>query len=107
MMWLKWEYHIDLKFSDRQVWANSVDPDQTAPEVCPGSTLFAILSASFGCNTFIVKLHCSNFGKLQQCLRVSTFLDFVPNLGSSSPGQLSLDQPLYPRRPERQDYPWQ
>ena len=26
-------YHNDHKFSDRQVWANSVDPDQTAPEV--------------------------------------------------------------------------
>ena len=24
-------YHNDPKFSDRQVWANSVDPDQTAP----------------------------------------------------------------------------
>ena len=25
------EYHNDRKFKDRQVWANSVDPDQTAP----------------------------------------------------------------------------
>ena len=24
-------YSNDLKFSERQVWANSVDPDQTAP----------------------------------------------------------------------------
>ena len=46
----KTDYHDDLKFSDRQVWANSVDPDQTAPRgtVSSGSTLFAILSASFG-----------------------------------------------------------
>ena len=36
-------YYYDPKFSDRQVWANSVDPDQTAPP-----KLFAILSASFG-----------------------------------------------------------
>ena len=38
------------KFSDRQVWVNSVDPDQTAPRgaVWSGSTLFAIPSASFG-----------------------------------------------------------
>ena len=38
------------KFSDRQVWANSADPDQTAPRgaVWSGSTLFAIPSASFG-----------------------------------------------------------
>ena len=25
-------YHNDPKFLDRQVWANSADPDQTAPE---------------------------------------------------------------------------
>ena len=40
-------YRNDLKFWDRQVWTNSVDPDQIAPEtVWSGSTLFAILSAS-------------------------------------------------------------
>ena len=27
----KFEYHNDPKFSDRLVWANSADPDQTAP----------------------------------------------------------------------------
>ena len=35
-------YRNDPKFSDRQVWANSADPDPTA-------TLFAIPFASFGC----------------------------------------------------------
>ena len=25
-------YHKDPKFLDRQVWANSADPDQTAPK---------------------------------------------------------------------------
>ena len=33
------------KFSDRQVYANSVDPDKTP--VPSGFTMFAILSASF------------------------------------------------------------
>ena len=33
------------KFSDRQVYANSIDPDQTP--VPSGFTLFAILSVSF------------------------------------------------------------
>ena len=33
------------KFSDRQVYANSVDPDQTP--IPSGFTMFAILSASF------------------------------------------------------------
>ena len=38
------------KVLDGQVWANSVDPDQTAPKgaVWSGSTLFAIPSALFG-----------------------------------------------------------
>ena len=46
-------YHNGPKFSDRQVWANSADPDQTAPLVCSGSTLFAILSVAFGCITLL------------------------------------------------------
>ena len=43
-------YRNDPKFSDRYAWANSADPDQTAPTgaVWSGSTLFAIPSASFG-----------------------------------------------------------
>ena len=41
------KYRNDPKFSDRYVWANSADPDQTGA-VWSGSTLFAILSASFG-----------------------------------------------------------
>ena len=43
-------YRNDPKFSDRYAWANSADPDQTAPRgaVWSGSTLFAIPSASFG-----------------------------------------------------------
>ena len=35
-------YHNDPKFLDRQVWANSADPDQTAPRF----SLFAIPFAS-------------------------------------------------------------
>ena len=40
-------YHNDPKFSDRYAWAKSADPDQTGA-VWSGSTLFAILSLSFG-----------------------------------------------------------
>ena len=63
------------KFSDRQVWANSVDPDQTAPRaVWSGSTLFAIPSPSFGCIS-LWKIHMSQiFGLLQYIFRVSEFL---------------------------------
>ena len=53
-------YHNDLKFSDRQVWANSADPDQTAPSLIRVYTV---------CNSFCifwmhystVKPSCSNF----------------------------------------------
>ena len=46
----QYKHRNDPKFLDRQVWANSVDPDQTAPReaVWSGSTLFAIPCASFG-----------------------------------------------------------
>ena len=50
------------KFSDRYAWANSADPDQTAPRgaVWSGSTLFAIPSALFGlitlCYSHIVQI---------------------------------------------------
>ena len=45
------EYRNDHIFSDRQVWTNSVDPDQNAPTGADwsGSTLFAIPSTNFGC----------------------------------------------------------
>ena len=29
--YFSWTYRNDPKFLDRQVWANRVDPDQTAP----------------------------------------------------------------------------
>ena len=38
-------YRNDPKFWDKWVWANSADPDQTAPR--SGSSLFAIPFASF------------------------------------------------------------
>ena len=51
-LWYLSKYHNVPKFSDRQVWATSADPDQTARgAVWSGSTLFAIPSASFGCIT--------------------------------------------------------
>ena len=48
-------YRNDLKSSERRVVANSVDPDQTTTKGTSwsGSTLFAILPASFGCITLI------------------------------------------------------
>ena len=90
------KYRNDPKFSDRQVWANSVDPDQTAPRgaVWSGSTMFAILSALFGHSTrhkikllgsFSKFFGCPNFQdfygtreKVKFCVRSSFF--FLGNL---------------------------
>ena len=67
------------KFSDRYVWANSADPDQTAPRrVWSGSTLFAILSASFGCITL---------RWLQQIFRCLKFSDRYVWANSADPNQ--------------------
>ena len=47
----KMQYTVmSLSFRTDGLWANSVDPDQTAPggAVWSGSTLFAIPSAPFG-----------------------------------------------------------
>ena len=62
-------YRNDPKISDRQVWANSADPDQTAPwgAVWSGFTLFAIPSASFGHRVQILEW-------LQQIFWVSGYL---------------------------------
>ena len=56
-------YRNDPKFSDRYAWANSADPDQTAPRgvVWLGTTLLAIPSASFLTHYSMVKPHSSNF----------------------------------------------
>ena len=61
-------------FTDRQIWENSVDPDQTAPEgvVLSGSSLFAIES--------MVKQHCSNLRKIKAIfLAVQFFYEFYCN----------------------------
>ena len=68
-------YCKDPKFSERQVGANSVDPDQTAPQntvdpdqtaplgaVWSGFTLFAIHSVCiFWTHYCVAKRYCSNF----------------------------------------------
>ena len=68
----------DPKFLDRYAWANSADPDQTAPRgaVWSGSALFAIPSASFGLITLWQSHIVQTFEWLQQMFWVSE------NLGS-------------------------
>ena len=50
-----------FKLTDKQIWANRVDPDQSGGAAWSGSTLFAILSTSFTCITNITKANCSKF----------------------------------------------
>ena len=53
------KYCNDLKFSDKQVWENRIDIDQTAPTaVWTRSTLFAHPICIF---STMVKQYCSNF----------------------------------------------
>ena len=64
------------KFSDRQAWANSVDPDQTAPRraVWSGSTLFAVRSALFGHIILQQSYSVQILGWLQQVFSCLEFL---------------------------------
>ena len=50
-------YRNDPKFSDRQVWANSVDPDQTAPEADTKLKVFKAVvlpTLLYACETWTV-----------------------------------------------------
>ena len=61
-------YRNDPKFSDRRVWANSVDPDETAPchPVCIFLTHYSV-----------IKRYCSNFRIITAIFRVSKILGFL------------------------------
>ena len=50
-------YRNDPNFSDRQVWANRVDPDQTASRVYTVCHSICIFWTRYS----VVKRHCSNF----------------------------------------------
>ena len=70
------KYRNDPKFSDRYAWANSSDPDQTAPTgaVWSGPTLFAIPSASFGLITLWYSHKVQILEWLQQIFWVFEYL---------------------------------
>ena len=68
------EYRNVPKFSDRWVWANSADPDQTAPRVdsvCNSDCIFWV-------HCSLVKPFCSNFRAITaNCLGVQIFRIFT------------------------------
>ena len=69
----KIDYCNDPKFLDRYRWANSADPDQTAPRgaIWSGSSLFAIPFASFRRNTLWFGFFVWISGRLQQSFLAS------------------------------------
>ena len=83
MIWLfyehfnKFRYRNIPKFSDRQVWANSVDPDQTAPR--------SLIRVYTVCNSLCIfwmhysteKSYCSTFRVITANFRVSEILRFL------------------------------
>ena len=68
------KYCNDPKFSDRKVWADIVDPDQTAPirvyTVCYSVCIFWT-------HYFMVEVHCLNFRMITAIFRVSENLEVL------------------------------
>ena len=67
----QWEYRNYPKFSDRQVWANSVDLDQTA--VCCRVYTDCHSICIFWIHYSVVKWYCSNFMTITaifSCVRI-------------------------------------
>ena len=54
-------YPNDPKFSDEQVWANSVDPDQMAPSSLIRVHTVCHVVCIFWMHLSMVKPYCSNF----------------------------------------------
>ena len=69
----KMSYRNDPKFSDRQVWENSADPDQTAPRVYTVCNAICILWVHYS----MVKPPCSNLIMITANFRVSEFFVFL------------------------------
>ena len=72
-------YHNDPKFSDRYAWANSVDPDQTAPRgaIWSVATLFFHSICIFWTHYSMVEPNCSNFSIITAVFWVSEYLGML------------------------------
>ena len=64
------QYHNDPKFSNRQVWANIADPDQTAPRAIPFASFWQNSLRFIGLFSWIL-------GRLQQSFLASKFLGIL------------------------------
>ena len=73
----KYYYRNDPKFSDRQAWANSADPDQTAPSLIRVYTVCHSVCIVWT-HYCMVKPHSSNFRVITTiCLGVRIFRKFT------------------------------
>ena len=70
-------YRNDPTFTDRVVWANSVDPDQTAPEGTVWSKSKCHSVSIIWTHYSMVSLTVQFLGWLQQFFRVSNFRSFT------------------------------
>ena len=68
-------YHSVPKFSDRQVWANSVDPDQTPSLIRVYTVCHSV--CIFWARYSMVEPHCSNFRIITATFRVSEYLEIL------------------------------
>ena len=78
-------YRNDPKFSDRYAWANSADPDQTAPQTAPSSLIRVYTVCHSVCIVWthycIVEPYNSNFRVITtNFLGVRIFRKFTVNL---------------------------
>ena len=77
-------HHNDPKFSDRQVWANSVDPDQTGPLLLRSSLIrvYTVCHSVYKFWTYfsMVKLNCSNFRIIKAIFQVSEYFRILQYL---------------------------
>ena len=103
-----WAYRNDPKFLDRSAWANSADPDQTAPRggaVWSGSALFAISVCIVWTHYSMEEPHSSNFRVITTYFwGVQIFRKFTAiwalsweNLFMPYANNKGADQPAHPR----------
>ena len=79
------QYWNDLQFSDRQIWATSVDPDQTAPEGCLAFCTFwkhfSMVKPHLNFRIHVINTYCFgclNFLDLYRSDSVQVLVRFYP-----------------------------
>ena len=88
------DYRNDSKISDRQAWANSAVPDQTAPLLLKEQSdqgLHCLLFCLHLLDSILVEPHCSNFRRIAANFRVLNIQEFYSSQNSKSTLKLISD----------------